>query len=149
MPGKPVTDGPAHPRRPAGVTVASWLHLLQCLLLSGAGLYYLRSAGVLAGLRGVPALDALLLLRAASTGGVFVTLALPTLVVAIGLFLLRRWAWLLGIAMQGMVLASALLAYALHRPNYILMVTGILLVLSLNQGDVRRAFVAREVTSHA
>lgn len=71
-------------------------------------------------------------------------LSVPVLVVALGLLWLRLWAWLLAMTMQGLGLASALVAYLADRPNYILMALGILIVLDLNQGDVRKAFQSRK-----
>ena len=141
-----MTDKPGsqRPKRPSGVTVAGWLHLFQCMLLLATGLYLMRVSGVLYFPGGQPELDLSRLVREGSTGAVFVVLSVPVLVVALGLLWLRLWAWLLAMTMQGLGLASALVAYLADRPNYILMALGILIVLDLNQGDVRKAFQPRK-----
>ena len=75
---------------------------------------------------------------------VFVSLALLALVVSFGLFRLKRWAWLLAMTMEGLNLASALVAYRVGNPEYLTMVVGIVIVLALNGREVRETFLPAE-----
>ena len=59
---------------------------------------------------------------------------------AIGLFWMRPGAWLLAMTAQGLSLAHALADYTLGQPDYASMVLGIIVVLALQQGEVRQAF---------
>jgi hypothetical protein len=74
----------------------------------------------------------------------FISLGLLALVVSLGLFRLRRWAWLLAMTMEGLNLASALIAHRVGHPEYVTMVVGIVTVLALNQREVRQAFLPPE-----
>lgn len=77
-------------------------------------------------------------------GVVFISLGLLALVVSLGLFRLKWWAWLLAMTMEGLNLASALIAYGVGHPEYVTMVVGIVTVLALNQREVHQAFVPPE-----
>ena len=76
--------------------------------------------------------------------GIFLALALLALVVSIGLFRLKPWAWLLAMSMEGLNLTSALTAYVVGHPEYVNMLLGIIIVMSLNQREVREAFERRD-----
>ncbi len=130
-------------KRSSGVTVAAWLHLAQWVSLLATGGYMVWTSGALLAPGGRVVLDLERLARQASVGSVFVVLSLPVLVTALGLFWLRRWAWLLGMAIQGLGLASALIAYLVGRPNYLQMALGTLIYFTLNQTEVRQAFQGR------
>jgi hypothetical protein len=66
--------------------------------------------------------------------------SLPIFLVAMALMRMKSWAWLAAMALQGLGLMVALLAYALGRPNYLAMLLGVLLVFYLNQQEVQAAF---------
>ena len=127
-------------RRPSAVTLVAWLFLLQFLLLLMSGSFFWPGGQVelnpfsLSGESGTR-----LFLEA-----VFLALALLALVVSIGLFRLKPWAWLLAMAMEGLNLTSALTAYVVGHPEYVNMLLGIIIVMSLNQREVREAFVRRD-----
>ncbi|MDP8923618.1 MAG: hypothetical protein M3O34_12155 [Chloroflexota bacterium] len=60
----------------------------------------------------------------------------------IGLLRMRAWAWSAAVVLHGVTLADALAGYAFGEPRYELMAIGSLVVLVLNQREVRQAFVA-------
>ena len=130
--------------RPRAVTLVAWLHVLQALALLVVGWVWLVSAGVLypAGRRANR--DLIDWFALGTPGGTLVAFSLLGLAVAFGLFSLRPWAWLLAMTLQGLGLATALSA-RITGTNWVdlTMVLGIIIVLSLNQEEVRRAFRGR------
>ena len=73
----------------------------------------------------------------ASSGTLYVILAAITLFLAIALWMLRPWAWLASMTLQGFSLFASLYGYLRHHPNYISMALGILLVFYLNRRDIQ------------
>ena len=71
-------------------------------------------------------------------------LAIITLILAIALWMLKSWAWIASMALQGLSLFAALVGYLRHHPNYISMVLGILLVFYLNQQEIQAVFHRRQ-----
>jgi hypothetical protein len=71
-----------------------------------------------------------------------VTLALSVLnlTVAVGMLLLRHWAWLAALILQGVILAWGLVTYYRGEPHYVTMAVAALLVFYLNLREVRRPF---------
>ncbi len=57
-----------------------------------------------------------------------------------GLFWMREWGWVLAMAFQGLGLANSLYAYFHQQPQFITMAVTSLVVLVLNQREVRQAF---------
>ena len=62
-------------------------------------------------------------------------------VAGIGLLRMHAWAWSLAVLVHGIALADALAGYAVGRPQYAVMAIGSLVVLVLNQPEVRLAFL--------
>jgi hypothetical protein len=123
--------------RPSAVTLVAWLFLLQFVQLLIAGSIFWPGGRLdLAEFRPTREPGPALVLEA-----VFIGLALLALVVSIGLFRLKRWAWLLAMTMEGLNLASALLAYRLGQPEYVTMAIAVLAVVALNQREVRQFFL--------
>jgi hypothetical protein len=130
-------------RRPSAVTLVAWLFLLQFVLLLGSGSLFWPGGQLDLNpyrLAAPPSGDAADYLLEA----IFLALGPLALVVALGLFRLRPWAWFLAMTMEGLNLASALSAYAIGRPEYVTMLLGIVIVMSLNQREVRQTFEARD-----
>jgi uncharacterized membrane protein (DUF2068 family) len=65
------------------------------------------------------------------------------LIVSIGLWLLRRWAWYATMLWAGVNMAQALYAYWVGEPQFISMALSVLIVLYMNQRDVQLAFIER------
>jgi hypothetical protein len=63
--------------------------------------------------------------------------------IAIGLWRLKRWAWVSTMVWFGFTMAGSLIAWAQDDPQYLLMVISIITVFYLNQRDVQQAFGAR------
>ena len=135
-------------RRPRAVSFVASLVLAEAvaaLVLAGLGI-----AGLLAiELRG-PTLIVERVLADAPTrqvspvtaGGLVAGVILA--VAGIGLLRMQAWAWSLAVVVHGVTLADALAGYAVGRPPYALMAIGSLVVLVLNQREVRQAFVPRD-----
>jgi hypothetical protein len=64
------------------------------------------------------------------------------LIIAIGLWRLKRWAWVATMLWFGASMAGALLAYWSGEPLYPLMIVSVITVFYLNQRDVQVAFGA-------
>jgi hypothetical protein len=62
------------------------------------------------------------------------------LLASAGLFWMREWGWVLAMAFQGFGLANSLYAYFHEQPQFITMAVTSLVVLVLNQREVRQAF---------
>ncbi|MCI0521425.1 MAG: hypothetical protein L0Z70_14350 [Chloroflexi bacterium] len=132
-------------KRPRGVAIAALLVTLQGLWLAALGAYaaWQRGWGL-----GMTNPDLILFspygwIQTASSAGFLLTLALLDWIVALALLRLARWAWLAAMALQGLGLFLALVAYSLHRPSYLAMGGGILVVIYLIQGEVQDAFRAQ------
>lgn len=67
-------------------------------------------------------------------------LASLNLSVAVGMLLLRSWAWLAALTLQGVILSWGLVTYFRGSPHYLAMTVAAFLVLYLNLREVRRPF---------
>jgi hypothetical protein len=125
-------------RRPFGVIVVVVLLVLSAAFHLSAGLgapagtassAVASEAGVLPGLELLPAIAASL------------SAAAVTLLAAVGLWRLRRWAWVLVMLIVGLRMAENLWQYVMlgDRP-YVEMLGDVLIVFYLNQREVQRAF---------
>jgi hypothetical protein len=65
------------------------------------------------------------------------------LVAAIGVWWQRPWGWSVAMTLQALSLADGLANYFLRRPDYVLLLAGVVVVVVLNQEEVREAFGAR------
>jgi hypothetical protein len=132
-------------RRTRSITILAGLHLLQSLALLGFGVYLVQTSGWDQSVVFARAFQfmPLALVDSMVSGIVTVFLAVLGVIIAIALLGMRSWAWLAAICLQGLGLASALYGYFRNRPNYFGMLIGILLVLYLNQHEVRTAFRGR------
>jgi hypothetical protein len=127
-------------RRPSAVTLVAWLFFLHFVLLLLSGSIFWPGGQIdLTEFRPTREPGPALVLEV-----VFISLGLLALVVSLGLFRLKRWAWLLAMTMEGLNLASALIAYRVGHPEYVTMVVGAFTVLALNQREVRQAFLPPE-----
>jgi hypothetical protein len=120
-------------RRPFGLYV-----VIALLLVNAAGAFFevLRApvmvGGVLAAALGVE-----------EVAVVNYAIAATLVVLAVGLWLLRRWAWVATMLMVGLGLAYGLVLYWLGTPIYWRMAAYMVAVLYLNQGAVQRPFGVR------
>jgi hypothetical protein len=57
--------------------------------------------------------------------------------VALQLFRITRYAWLIAMSLQGVILFTSLIAYLRQEPNYLLMASGVVLVFYLNQNEIQ------------
>jgi hypothetical protein len=119
-------------QRPGAVTVVAWLYLIQAVFTIAFAV--LLIVALLADVEATMSqLSLIWLVRAAAmlaVGGVALIAA------AIGLFLLKSWAWTLAMATQCWTLTNLLFSYLMGQPSYILMALGALTVFLLNQREV-------------
>lgn len=140
----PTESAPARRSRPRSATIAALLQILQSLGLLAYGLYLLYQGGWThviksGGLRFIP----FPMFERLSSALVVVILAGFTLLVSFAMLARFRWAWLVSMTLQGLGLFTGLVAYGLGRANYVGLLVGVVLVLYLNQGEVREAYQAR------
>ena len=138
----------ARARRPRAVSFVASLVLAEAmaaLLLAGLGIMGLLAFEV----RGPTLIVERAMAEAparevspVSAGGMVAGLVLT--VAGIGLLRMHAWAWSLAVVVHGVTLAEALAGYAVGRPPYVLMAIGSLVVLVLNQREVRQAFLPRD-----
>lgn len=128
--------------RPRSLIILVFLQILQSLGLVGYSVYLVNFGGwnntedPAHILSYVP----LVIFSEATSGIVFMVLGVLTFVIAISLYLSRRWAWLAAMGIQGIGLLAGIWVYLHGAPNYVGMVLGIILVLYLNQGEVEEFF---------
>ncbi len=134
-------------KRPAGVTIIVLLFILQAFSLLIYDTLTLLQIGVLGSPQPweafVAALDSgsglWLLFKALSISLLFGL----TVVVIIGLYHLRPWAWTLAMLILGVRLAIGIIDYFSGRPFFPNMFLQVLAVLLLNQEPIRIAFGER------
>jgi uncharacterized membrane protein (DUF2068 family) len=118
-------------KRPFGVTIIA---ILQALSAPTSGLFLLQSH-----------MELHLLLMDVRLVIVATAITIIGLVIAAGLWGLKRWAWSAVMIWTGVNLAGALFGYFHGQPDYAAMAEGIVVVFYLNQRDVRRAFESAQV----
>lgn len=134
--------------RSRSIVILAGLHLLQSLALLGFGIYVVQTSGWEQQVTFAHAFKFMpfAMIDSMVSGVVTVCLALLGVIIALALLGMRSWAWLAAICLQGVGLASALYSFFRGRPNYFGMLIGILLVLYLNQREVRAAFRGLSIT---
>jgi hypothetical protein len=127
--------------RPRSVSILVLLQSLQSVILFGAGVLFLVFQGepppgfsLTAQLIPLAVLDSL-----ASAWAMFLLGGLG-LVIAFALSRLKKWAWMAAVLLQGLGLTAGIINYLRDHPNYVGMLSGIILVLWLNQQEVRSVF---------
>ncbi len=73
----------------------------------------------------------------------YLFLSITGIVVLIGFLRLQRWSWVLLMAWTGVSLTISLLDYFYSHPNYIVMVSNVIIAFALNITDVQRIFKIR------
>ena len=80
-------------------------------------------------------------IRLASAAGFFA--------VSIGIWTLRRWAWVALMIVVGMALGEGILRYFGREPRYLTMLLNVLIVFYLNQRSMQRLFKSIMFSSSA
>ena len=70
-------------------------------------------------------------------------------IVAVGLWRLRRWAWVAIMLWTGLNMAAALHAYWIGNPYYLSMALSVIQVFYLNMREVQVAFLGRSLSARA
>lgn len=136
-----MTDRSHQKHRPRSVIILALLQILQGAGLLSAGVYQAIEQGWdfhkhLGGWMYMP----LPLLESLATAIVLIALGTMMLLVSLALLGLFRWAWLVSMSLQGFGLFLGIISYMRHRPNFLGMVLGILIVFYLNLDEVQTAF---------
>jgi hypothetical protein len=122
-------------RRPFGIVVLSVI-LIVLAAMSASALLGLREAIPGSG-------NAALLEQFGDLAPVFGVIALMGVVPAVGLWLLRRWAWYWAVIWTGVALAYQILLFFAGYPNYTYMTIYVVAAFYLNQREVKRIFETR------
>ncbi|MEM7535168.1 MAG: hypothetical protein AAF639_23530 [Chloroflexota bacterium] len=122
-------------QRPFGVTIIAILHLWKLFLLITELLFFRGSSY----LNLLPTLETTTML-AVNTDYLSTIVGIAT---AIGLWRLRRWAWVLTMLQVGVSMVIGLLAYWDGQPQYLVMLSNIVMVFYLNQREVQQQFDVR------
>ncbi len=131
-------------RRPRAVTFVGWLLCGEALLLLSIGVIDLLNR-VLTQPADLNAIGGMV-----QAGTDLIQVRIPVLntllgasllVAGAGLLRMRHWAWLLAMTIEAVSLAIALRWYALGEPRFGPMALSSLIVLALNQREVRQAFI--------
>ncbi len=69
--------------------------------------------------------------------------AVVGIVVLIGFLRLHRWAWVMLMAWTGISLCITLINYFYSHPNYLVMISDVIIAVALSQSDVQRIFRVR------
>lgn len=120
-------------RRPRGVIIIAALLLIQAAVWIATGTLYFSELPVFR----LPAME---------TSAFALALAGVNVIVAGGMILLRPWAWVGAMTVQGLSLVAGLWSYSLGERDYPLMVTSVMVVLYLNLREVRRPFGLEDLT---
>ena len=122
-------------KRPFGIVV---IIVLQLISVVGAALdMYVAFTGN----------TDFLFTQTAHTGGIptyNVVAIVVGLVISVGLWQLKRWAWFLIMIQLGLSMAGGLWFYTQGNPYYYDMIVDVIAVFYLNQRDVQKAFEQRE-----
>ncbi len=133
-------------KRPIAVTVVAWgivilflIRLYQVFepLMGMDILKYGIHDPLTTGLRLTPLGNALLISAS------YLLQALVGIVVLIGFLRLHRWAWVTMMAWTGVSLCITLINYFYSRPNYLVMISDVIIAVALSQSDVQRIFRVR------
>ena len=119
-------------KRPFGVMVIVAIHILTFAV-------YLAGTGVAAALQ-ISDVAGFLTGGGDDLGVVSLGLNIAGLVLIVGLWRLRRWAWVLLMIRLGISMAVDLLAFYAGTPPYLSMVSNVVIVFYLNQQSVQQAF---------
>jgi hypothetical protein len=122
-------------RRPLGVVLLCAFQVLVAVM-SGTALLGLREALPGSG-------NAALLEHFGNIATVIGIVAMGGFVLAIGMWLLKRWAWYLTMAWTGLALAYQILLFFSGHPNYLYMAIYVMAAFYLNQREVKRTFETR------
>jgi hypothetical protein len=136
-----MTITPSPPRRierPRSVAILAGIQVLQSLSLLIYGIYRISMAGWPSS-RWEFNWDFFVstLVQVVTSGVGLLVLGLLTGAVAFQLLRMTRYAWLMAMSLQGVILFTSLVAYINQQPNFLLMASGVILVFYLNQQEVQ------------
>jgi hypothetical protein len=143
-----MTITPSPPRRierPRSVAILAGIQFLQSLTLLIYGITRISSAGWPSS-QWEFRLDFFvsMLVQVVTSGVGLLVLGLLTAAIAFQLLRMTRYAWLMAMSLQGLILLTTLVAYLRQQPNHILMATGVILVFYLNQQEVQAVMRGRQ-----
>jgi hypothetical protein len=132
---------PSPRKRPFGVTVIITVQLISIVIL-GLDFFVFQTDYTLPFI--FPGLS-----QSLPLSGSLMAVLIFELVLIVGLWRLKRWAWFLLMIQLGASMVASLWAY-LHNTNpYVYMLLNVIMVFYLNQRDVQRAFERRSKPAEA
>jgi hypothetical protein len=84
------------------------------------------------------------LVQVINSGAGMLVLGVLTLVIALQLYGMKSYAWLMAMSLQGIILLTSLIAYLRQEPNFILMLLGVVLIFYLNQYEIQTVMRGRQ-----
>ncbi|MCJ7444254.1 MAG: hypothetical protein MUO26_06960 [Methanotrichaceae archaeon] len=123
-------------KRPFGVSVIVFLIAVYVLLMAGAFFFPLNIK-----------MSSFMLWLLGFEGPFHVAyLIVPIffLVLALGLWRLQRWAWVLLMVWQGLLIATDIWGYFNGNPSYLTMILSVIIVFYINQREVKKVFSRRD-----
>jgi hypothetical protein len=131
--------------RPRSVSILFLFQLLQGFILVTHGGYRVATAGW-PSRNWEFSLDFLArALGQVITSGVgLLVLGFLAILIAMQLFMMKNYAWLMAMSLQGIILLTSLIAYLRHEPNFIPMAFGVVLVFYLNQSEIQSVMRGRQ-----
>lgn len=142
-------------KHPVAVTVVAAITLGAGLLVVAFVLAALGPGGLWEEVRNAPLFGdrpTILSLGLTETGDQFfraviqLTFGVVTIALSIGLFNVRRWAWVGLMAWTGLNLALNLVRYWYKQPDYLAMLFDVIVIFTLNLAEVQEAFGIRRRT---
>lgn len=136
-------------KRPVAVTVVAVITLVAAILAVALVVAAMGPGGLWEEARNEPLLAGL---RPTETGEQFLraamqlTFGVVTIALSIGLFGIRRWAWVGLMAWTGMNLALNLVRYWYKQPDYLSILFDVIVIFTLNLAEVQEAFGIRRRT---
>ncbi len=132
------------PRRPRSVAILGTLQILESLGLLGFGLMRTIQSGITFDVAEQTP-EALLstIVEVITSGLGILIISIPLFFIGIALLRMKSWAWLWAMTFQGFSLMVLLFEYVRHKPNYLAMAVGVILVYYLNQQEVQAVFRSR------
>lgn len=128
--------------RPRSVVILIVLQVIQSLGLIGYSLYLVSFGGWRNANDPAHIISYLpfVFFSEATSAIMFMVLGILTFIITISLYMLRRWAWVAAMAIQGLGLLAAVFVYLRGSPNFVGMALGIIIVLYLNQQEVEQFY---------
>ena len=124
-------------KRPFGVSVIVFLILAYLSILTFVAFYSLKPEA------NIVSLWVLQKVSPVQSQVLLLIIIVFELAVAVGLWRLQRWAWVLLMIWQGCIMATDIWGRINGNPSYLTMLINVIIVFYINQREVKKAFTGR------